>query len=453
MGVASVAAAFAGPQGCASLTPSADLHVAHFECDVTPPLGHALMGGGIANATSVVDRLYARGFIVLGAGDPLVFVSVEWCELRNDALAAWRQRIADAVNTSPRRVLISCVHVHDAPIADLTAERLLRASESKASICDLVFHEAVIQRVAQSAAASMARRRRVTHVGLGEATVDRIASNRRYLLPDGKPSYDRMSATRNVLAREGEVGTIDPKLRTVSLWDGDKPVLALHAYATHPMSHYGKGAISADFPGLALKQVQSAIPGAFHLYASGCSGNVTAGKWNDGSPENRARLAERLGAAMAESCKQTERHALTQCSFRNAPLRLAPRTGDGFGVEELQQRLATDPKPFGRCLAALGLSWRHHAGLDNEIDVPVLTLGPAQVLLLPAESYVEFQLYAQSVNPNRYVLTCGYGECGPGYIPIERAWQERDSNLHDWCWINPGSEAAMKRSIRDALGA
>lgn len=453
MGVASVAAAFAGPQGCASLTPSADLHVAHFECDVTPPPGHALMGGGIANATSVVDRLYARGFVLLGAGDPLVFVSVEWCELRNDALAAWRQRIADAVNTSPRRVLISCVHVHDAPIADLTAERLLRASESKASICDLVFHEAVIQRVAQSAAASMTRRRRVTHVGLGQATVDRIASNRRYLLPDGKPSYDRMSATRNVLAREGEVGTIDPKLRTVSLWDGDKPVLALHAYATHPMSHYGKGAISADFPGLALKQVQSAIPGAFHLYASGCSGNVTAGKWNDGSPENRARLAERLGAAMAESWKQTERHALTQCSFRNAPLRLAPRTGDGFGIEELQQRLATDPKPFGRCLAALGLSWRHHAGLDNEIDVPVITLGPAQVLLLPAESYVEFQLYAQSVNPNRYVLTCGYGECGPGYIPIERAWQERDSNLHDWCWINPGSEAAMKRSIRDALGA
>jgi hypothetical protein len=451
MGGGSLAAVVASSQGCASFTRPGSLQASTFDCDVTPPLGHAMMGGGIPPAQSVADTLHARGFVLLGLHRPIVFMSIEWCEIRNDALATWRRALAEAVGTDPQHVLISCVHVHDAPIADLTAERLLRARASAGSVCDLTFHESAVRRVATAARDSLKERRRITHFGMGQAEVQQIASNRRYLLPDGKPSYDRMSATRNVIAREGETGTIDPFLKSFTLWDGDSPVAAVHAYATHPMSHYGRGAISADFPGMALARIQAEFPKALHLYASGCSGNVTAGKWNDGAPENRARLADRLYQGMRAAFSRTERHRLDTLSFRNAPLRLAPRSQPGFSQAELEKRLAEDPKPFGQCLAALGLSWRHHASLDAEIDVPAVNFGAAQLLLLPAESYVEFQLFAQSVAPDRFVLTCGYGECGPGYIPIERAWQENDSNLHDWCWINPGSETAMKNAIRDAL--
>jgi hypothetical protein len=66
---------------------------------------------------------------------------------------------------------------------------------------------------------------------------------------------------------------------------------------------------------------------------------------------------------------------------------------------------------------------------------------------------VEFQLYAQEQRPEGFVMVMGYGECGPGYIPIERAWQERDSNLRDWAWVPPGSEEAMKKAIREVMGA
>jgi hypothetical protein len=48
----------------------------------------------------------------------------------------------------------------------------------------------------------------------------------------------------------------------------------------------------------------------------------------------------------------------------------------------------------------------------------VIDFGPAALALLPAESYVEYQLLAQKVRPDDFVLTAGYGECGPGYIPI-----------------------------------
>ena len=59
------------------------------------------------------------------------------------------------------------------------------------------------------------------------------------------------------------------------------------------MSYYGKGGVSADFIGLARRRRQEDLPGVFQIYVSGCSGNITAGKYNDGAPENRAVLADR----------------------------------------------------------------------------------------------------------------------------------------------------------------
>ena len=45
---------------------------------------------------------------------------------------------------------------------------------------------------------------------------------------------------------------------------------------------------------------------------------------------------------------------------------------------------------------------------------------------------------AQAVRPKGFVVTAGYGECGPGYIPTERPWKENDTNLTDWCWVGSG---------------
>ena len=81
----------------------------------------------------------------------------------------------------------------------------------------------------------------------------------------------------------------------------------------------------------------------------------------------------------------------------------------------------------------------------------MLDLGQAQLLLLPGESYVEYQLLAQRTRPDSFVVTMGYGECAPGYIPTDKHFEEKDGNLNDWCWVAPGSEAVMDRAIRAAL--
>jgi hypothetical protein len=211
------------------------------------------------------------------------------------------------------------------------------------------------------------------------------------------------------------------------------------------------GGVSTDLVGLARRRSQEDLPGVFQVYVTGCSGNVTAGKYNDGSPANRAVLAGRISRAMADAWEATERSPIERVDFRTVPLRLEPREGPGFTVEDLEKRLATDPKPFGQCLAALGLSWRKRADGGHAIDVPALDLGGAHLLLLPGESYVEYQLQAQRTRPDSFVVTMGYGEGATGSAPTDEHFAEGDGNLRDWCWVAPGSEARMARAIRSAL--
>jgi hypothetical protein len=343
------------------------------------------------------------------------------------------------------------VHQHDAPLADLEAQRLLAARQLAGAVCDLQFHEQAVQAAALALKAGLPQARAVTHIGLGQAKVDRIASNRRYLLPDGRAAYNRMSATRDATIRDQPEGTIDPWLKTLSFWDGPTPLAALSCYATHPMSYYRTGRVSADFPGLARRRRQADEPGVLQIYASGCSGNVTAGKYNDGDPANRALLAERLYRAMAAAWKSTERHPLRQARFRSVPLELEPRNTPGYTTDDLMKRLSPDTAARDQCMAAMGLSWRNRVEAGRPLDVPAVDFGPAQLILLPGESYVEYQLLAQKLRPDSFVMVLGYGECAPGYIPIERAWQENDGNLSDWCWVARGSETAMNRALEAAL--
>ena len=176
--------------------------------------------------------------------------------------------------------------------------------------------------------------------------------------PTASRVFARYSATRDAAIRDLPEGLIDPWLKVLSFWDGARAVAAISAYATHPMSYYGSGAISADFVGLARAQRQKDEPDVHQIYVSGCSGDVTAGKYNDGSPEGRVRLTERMHQAMAEAWKATTRRPLESIGFRSVPLVLPHREGRQT-AEALRAQLADSSQSLlNRGLAAMGLSSR-----------------------------------------------------------------------------------------------
>ena len=298
----------AAASGAAASPPTAPLRLATFTADVTTPIGHGMMGG-LWLSKSVADPLEANGFVLLGDDQPpVVFVSVDWCEIRNEALDRWKAVLAVAAETTPERVMVTAIHQHDAPVADLAAERILRERHLAGTVCDLDFHERAVQGVAKAVRASLKSAQPLTNIGTGQAKVEQVASNRRYTTPDGAIHFDRGSRTTDPVAVAADEGVIDPWLKTLSFWNGEEPLAAVSFYAVHPMSYYGDGEVSADFPGLARRQRQADLPAMKQIYVSGCSGNVTAGKYNNGDRENRLLLASRLHAAMSAAWDATVRH-------------------------------------------------------------------------------------------------------------------------------------------------
>ena len=414
-------------------------------------MGHGMMGG-LWKSKSVADPLFAKGIVLLGGEKPVVFVSIDWCEIRNASFDRWREELARVAGTTRERVLVSAIHQHDAPVTDLEAQKILNRRGLEGSVCDLDFHERAVQGTVTAMRKALQKKQLVSHIGLGQAKVEKIASNRRYVLPNGKISFGRGSASgRNVLAAKAPEGTIDPWLKTISFWHAERAIAALSGYAAHPMSYYRTGEVSADFPGIARTRRQMETPGCLQVYFSGASGNVTAGKYNTGERKNRVVLANRLHAAMALAWKNTKRRPLKKFEFRNAELRLKPREHAGFTKEDFEKKLVKGVNHWQQCLAALGLSWRQRCERGQPVDVPVIDFGPAQLLLLPGESYVEYQLAAQKMRPDSFVLVAGYGESGTGYVPTEKHWEEKDGNLADWCWVHPGAEKPLLQAIEKVL--
>jgi hypothetical protein len=424
------------------------LHFATFRADVTPPIGHPLCGGWIEPARAVDDPLEAVGVILLGMGRPIVLCAVDWTGLRNDANRLWREALADAAHTMPECVTVHCVHPHNTPFADVEAEKLIEAVHAPPSL-DLKFYDQAIRSCADAAKAALANTRRFTHAGFGQGKVEQVASNRRVLGPDGKVRYTRTSAMKDPKARAEPEGLIDAWLRTVSFWDGDEPLAALSYYATHPMSYYGDGRVSADFCGLARRKRQAEEPKVFQVYFNGCAGNVTAGKYNDGSHENRSVLRDRIHAGMTAAWKATERFAIDGFSWRVEPVQLPPRKEPNFG-EAASRQVLDDPKQTAarRNNAAFQLAWL--ARRDRPIGLTCLDLGKVDVLHLPGEPFVEYQLFAQGQRPDKAVCVAGYGDGGPGYIPTAAAYLAGGYEP-TVALAGPESEAILQTAIRKLL--
>jgi len=446
-GLGSLAAGLAAAGDAAEAAPWS---VATFQWDATPPVGHPLLGTSFAPAKSVLDPLEGRGLVFTGPDQPLVLACLDWCELRNDAHARWRAALAEAAGTIPERVLVHTVHQHDAPYYDLTAESLLRASPPGGSLLDAEYHESCVQQAVAALRTSLTQPQAITHIGTGQGRVRELASSRR-VDEEGKVSFRRYSRCGDAALRALPEGEIDPWVRTITFFSEAVPVAALSVYACHPMSYYGGGEISGDFPNLARRQRTAAVPGVFQIYGSGCCGDVTAGKYNDGSRANRTLFADRLAAGMQEAWNQTTRRPLTAIRFRSVRVRLPHSELDSLSRAALDQRLNSDGPLAARVQAALGLSSLQRNPDGHDVDLPRMDFGSAQLVLLPAESFVAYQLYAQQVRPDQFVVTLGFGESAPGYIPTDQAFREGFRDEHGYTWVRPGTEALLKEALKRLL--
>ena len=125
LGASAIAAGGLVPALAVAAPSVGNLHLGTFRYDVTPPMGHSLCGGWIKPVVGVDDPLEAIGYVLLGAGKPIVVCVVDWTGLLNSAHIQWRQALAEAAGTTIDRVTVHCVHQHNAPFACLDAEDII----------------------------------------------------------------------------------------------------------------------------------------------------------------------------------------------------------------------------------------------------------------------------------------------------------------------------------------
>jgi len=427
------------------------LRLATFHFDVTPPLGHSLCGGWIKPVEGVTDNLQAIGFVLLGAGKPIVIVAVDWTGILNEAHVQWRTALANAAGTTPDRVAVQCVHQHNAPFACLGAEKIVMAEGDLPHIVEVDYFNDCLKRGAAAVRDSLGTAQAVTHVGQGEAKVDRVASNRRiYRDTYGIIKAMRGSSCKDPKLRAMTEGIIDPMLKTVAFYNDDKKIAACHYYATHPMSYYGDGLVSSDFVGIARKQHQAEEPHCHHIYFTGAGGNISAGKYNDGSHPVRKVLAKRIYDGIAAAGKNIKKKPLTDVAWRT--VEMLPTARDLLIADELQARISNKSNStVNRNRPSYMLSWLQRLEQKTPILLSALSLGDISLLHLPAESFIEYQLRAQTLAPNRFVATAAYGDGGPWYIPIAQEYANGGYEV-SVAFSDSSIDATMTAGIAKLLG-
>jgi hypothetical protein len=425
---------------------SPGVRVSTFDVDATPPVGSLLTYDPEINKWDL--GLRARGIVILGAGQPIVLCSVDWIGIANEGQDAFRQALAEAAGTIPERVTVHTVHQHDAPMCDFGAEKMLKEAGNSPICFEGSFQREVILRLGTAVKQSLNHSQLVTKMGMGAAKVDKVASNRRIIGSDGLLRATRFSTCKDSALRAEPEGLIDPMVSLISFWNEKQPIAVLSYYATHPQSYYRTGVVNPDFPGVARFIRQLAIPQALHVHFNGAGGNITAGKYNDGSPENRGILAERLADGMKRAWEATRFEPVTAdaISWTVEPLAL-PLSKN---IENVQAMVAAkDPILIANNMSKLVWLQRSQAG--KLLDVRCLKLGHSRILFLPGEVFVEYQLAAKAMRPDLFVALAAYGDYAPAYICTAIAYKEGGYESGQASAVTPEAEGILMTAIRKLM--
>jgi hypothetical protein len=231
-------------------------------------------------------------------------------------------------------------------------------------------------------------------------------------------------------------------------------VAVLSYYATHPQSYYRTGLPNPDFPGLARFLRQLAVPSALHVHFTGAGGNIGAGKYNDGSPENRLVLAERLADGMRRAWESTKRQPITAADVNWKVQSVALPPAKHLTAAKLESDLKERTAAFVASGEASKLAWLRRCEAGQKIDVQCLSLGRSRILHLPGELFVEYQLAAKAMQPGLFVAMAAYGDYAPGYICTEVAYQQGGYEASpDASNVAPEVEAVLTAAVRKLLSS
>jgi len=442
---------------------NASFKIAPFVVDVTPAVGFSLAYG--VNQ-KIHSRIYIRGLAIDDGKTKAALVACDFIFVAGRAVTQWKKTIADAIGTSPENIFVHSIHQHDSVLAypDLN-------SLSKKYIGQEFFPEDYFSKITADLDSAVRKSvkawKKVKNIAVSEERMQGLASNRRLLGSDGKVKAMRWSSSVEKLQKY-PVGLIDPFLRTVAfLGENDKVLAALHYYASHPQSIIRK-MVTSDVPGAALEYVRkNSDPASHHIYFTGCGANITFGKYNladqvKNPPDDRIRnLGKKLGKGIIANLHRLEKKSIAEITIKYStfemPLAPAVSKPDVKTLEaDIAKKLKETLKENRNPMTAVWPNGFYIMLKKNskKLSHPVLSLlsigDDISIMSLPAETVVEYQLYAQSLVPEKFLACAAYGEAAYMYIPTAVMYKEKGYEPSASV-TTPAVEKRYKQAIKKLL--
>ena len=241
------------------------LYVGTCQTDITPELP-VILGGMFRKypVDQVLDPLYASSVAVDNGETTAVLISCDLGIVQRDTVAYIRRQIEAITGVPGEQVCVMSTHTHTYP--NMGIESIYTKADVAAvkRIADLIVSSAV----------TAIQNKIPARMGYGKGFVNRCATNRRYIMSNGK---SKMHPTgMNNPDRLMVEGPADKEVQVAWFEDLDGNFLSvLVNFASHPTIYYGCKWISADFPGVTRSIIQK-VYGAHIpvLYLQGACGNT-----------------------------------------------------------------------------------------------------------------------------------------------------------------------------------
>jgi hypothetical protein len=424
------------------LTPTADIHIAGTINTYRP-------------AAFALDPIYAKALFLESEvpGQPkraICIVALDLAIITDEYVRAIRQFVAQRFGLDPNAVLVHAVQNHSGPslghFSLRDEEGSMPGEWSWLRGGDDRYHSFALERIYRAIEEAHAGLRPV-RLGVGSGIEGRVAFNRRMVMRDGSITMPLGGSRMNPRSRFVE-GPIDPELGILAFREDTLRFSALLAsYTCHPVNVFPKAIISADWPGALSDELRQTYGDqCLAVVLNGACGNINP--WDPYDPHYE-RDHRRMGAILAGTARQVietlDYPDDVALDWRSEHLRLPLRPAEPSELARARDLLREHPTPHWTDdqHRQVDLNWVYAKALVEhqtlvergetwDYEIQVFRIGPAALVGLPGEPFVEGGLrikLASPTFPTYIVHNTNYAAYLPTREAFERGGYETKAGL------------------------
>ncbi|NMA09312.1 MAG: hypothetical protein GX929_09395 [Clostridiales bacterium] len=285
-----------------------------YQTDITPPLGSVIPGDfGARYNTMILDPLYARAVIYESDGKTVGIVTVDACGIYKDITDRIRERTAQFIPLDPGALMVTATHCHGGGPTLNWGEEVCR---------DENYLSFLVTRAADAVVGAYQRLRGCT-LRYGESELRGFSFIRIYRMKDGSFKTNPGIGNPDI---DAPVSQIDPGVRVLAAFDGERPYGALVNFTCHP-AIVADTRTSADYIGAMSRRLRELYGEDFiAVFLNGACGNINHVNPFDPSSIRKGihialgtALAERVYTAVSAS---SEVDGVVRCAEKTIPGRL-----------------------------------------------------------------------------------------------------------------------------------